>query len=219
MDSSNSGTTSDDLSTKSQLYPSPPTNVDINDMTTGVSGDKYELNAFLKDATPIPMEDDTQNAHSITQNHTEVTDDIETDPSKNKDISNKDRRRMNRVQSGTTGNKYQNAQRFPGGHNKANESRDKPTAVVNPLSDNNGGEKKTVGNSKETKGGYRQYRDNFVHKETDDYVYFWRQDSPFSQWHPSEFTIDGLKFNCAEQYMMYNKAREYTLKVLAQGTP
>ena len=29
---------------------------------------------------------------------------------------------------------------------------------------------------------------------------------PFSQWHPSKFTVDALEFDCAEQYMMYHKA-------------
>lgn len=31
----------------------------------------------------------------------------------------------------------------------------------------------------------------------------------FSQWHPSRFEIDGLKYNCAEQYMMAQKARMF----------
>ncbi|MGO8993716.1 MAG: NADAR family protein [Polyangiaceae bacterium] len=28
-----------------------------------------------------------------------------------------------------------------------------------------------------------------------------------SQWYPSEFTLDGHDFNCAEQYMMWSKAK------------
>lgn len=36
------------------------------------------------------------------------------------------------------------------------------------------------------------------------YTYFWS--GYFSQWYPSEFTIDGIKFCTAEQYMMYRKA-------------
>jgi len=46
--------------------------------------------------------------------------------------------------------------------------------------------------------------DDHCHTVTDDYILFWG--GPFSQWAPSEFTIDNLKFNCAEQYMMYHKA-------------
>jgi ribA/ribD-fused uncharacterized protein len=30
--------------------------------------------------------------------------------------------------------------------------------------------------------------------------------SPFSQWHPCEFTIKNIKYCCAEQYMMHQKA-------------
>jgi len=37
-----------------------------------------------------------------------------------------------------------------------------------------------------------------------EYTFFW--DGPFSQWHPSYFTINDTEFNCAEQFMMYNKA-------------
>ncbi len=36
------------------------------------------------------------------------------------------------------------------------------------------------------------------------FTLFWG--GPFSQWYPSEFTVHHLKFNCAEQFMMYGKA-------------
>lgn len=29
---------------------------------------------------------------------------------------------------------------------------------------------------------------------------------PLSQWHPSRFEVDGVTYNCAEQFMMYRKA-------------
>ena len=35
--------------------------------------------------------------------------------------------------------------------------------------------------------------------------FFWS--GPFSQWHPSPFVVDGVTYNCAEQYMMAGKAR------------
>ena len=36
------------------------------------------------------------------------------------------------------------------------------------------------------------------------FTLFWH--GPFSQWYPCEFASNGLKFNCAEQFMMYSKA-------------
>lgn len=41
---------------------------------------------------------------------------------------------------------------------------------------------------------------------TDEYVFFWN--GPFSQWHSSYFWDHdvSLRYNCAEQYMMYHKA-------------
>ena len=39
---------------------------------------------------------------------------------------------------------------------------------------------------------------------TDKYIFFWG--GTFSQWCPSKFTIDGVEYNCTEQYMMAKKA-------------
>jgi ribA/ribD-fused uncharacterized protein len=51
------------------------------------------------------------------------------------------------------------------------------------------------------------YTDSKMNKnqESNKYVLFWH--GPFSQWHPSEFKVDGITYNCAEQYMMAEKAR------------
>ena len=38
------------------------------------------------------------------------------------------------------------------------------------------------------------------------FTFFWQPESPFSQWHPSEFVVEGKRFVCAEQYMMHGKA-------------
>lgn len=38
------------------------------------------------------------------------------------------------------------------------------------------------------------------------YVFFWEIASPFSNWHPSKFEIDGKKFENTEQYMMWSKS-------------
>lgn len=42
------------------------------------------------------------------------------------------------------------------------------------------------------------------------YFYFWETIHPFSQWHKCEFEIDGVKFNSAEQYMMFEKAKLFS---------
>lgn len=55
------------------------------------------------------------------------------------------------------------------------------------------------------------------------YTFFW--DGPFSQWHLGHpFEIDGMTFNCAEQWMMYNKAMlfgdtEIAKKIMATESP
>jgi ribA/ribD-fused uncharacterized protein len=58
----------------------------------------------------------------------------------------------------------------------------------------------------------------------DGFTFFWRPDSPFSQWHPCTFTADGHTFSCAEQYMMRGKAvlfgdEEIAAQVLASPDP
>lgn len=37
------------------------------------------------------------------------------------------------------------------------------------------------------------------------FTLFWN--GPFSQWHESDFELDGVEYGCAEQYMMAEKAR------------
>lgn len=41
-------------------------------------------------------------------------------------------------------------------------------------------------------------------KVTDKYVFFWG--GIYSQWYPAKFVIDGIEYNCCEQYMMTKKA-------------
>ncbi len=36
------------------------------------------------------------------------------------------------------------------------------------------------------------------------FTFFWG--GPFSQWHPCTFRVEGMRYNCAEQYMMQQKA-------------
>jgi ribA/ribD-fused uncharacterized protein len=61
----------------------------------------------------------------------------------------------------------------------------------------------------ETKGGF---------------TFFWRPDSPFSQWHPARFEVGGNTFTCAEQFMMHGKAvlfddPEVAAEILATEDP
>lgn len=49
---------------------------------------------------------------------------------------------------------------------------------------------------------------NTVEKFREKFFFFWKSQSPFSQWHKAEFVVDDVEFNCAEQFMMYQKASE-----------
>lgn len=56
------------------------------------------------------------------------------------------------------------------------------------------------------------------------FTFFWRQESPFSQWHPCGFVVGGARFTCAEQYMMHGKAvlfgdEEMAARILEAKTP
>ncbi|MBU6955971.1 NADAR family protein [Hahella sp. HN01] len=48
------------------------------------------------------------------------------------------------------------------------------------------------------------------------FAFFWH--GPFSQWHPSKFEVAGIEFNCAEQFMMYSKAKLFGDETSALGT-
>ena len=57
-----------------------------------------------------------------------------------------------------------------------------------------------------------------------EFTFFFTEKSPFSQWFPCAFSVDGVTFNCAEQFMMHGKARlfgdpEVAQKILAAGHP
>jgi len=38
------------------------------------------------------------------------------------------------------------------------------------------------------------------------FIFFWGNESPFSNWHKASFEVDGFEYNCSEQYMMHHKA-------------
>jgi ribA/ribD-fused uncharacterized protein len=56
------------------------------------------------------------------------------------------------------------------------------------------------------------------------FTFFYRTESPFSQWHPARFVVNDISFNCAEQYMMFRKAmlfgdKETMEKILLADSP
>ena len=56
------------------------------------------------------------------------------------------------------------------------------------------------------------------------FTFFFGKDSPFSQWHPARFEVEGITYNCAEQYMMHQKAvlfgdEAMAAKILKSGDP
>jgi ribA/ribD-fused uncharacterized protein len=56
------------------------------------------------------------------------------------------------------------------------------------------------------------------------FTFFFTAASPFSQWHPCRFVVDGRAFNCAEQFMMHGKAMLFgdeatAAKILASDAP
>src|SRR3954469_21739366 len=44
---------------------------------------------------------------------------------------------------------------------------------------------------------------------------FFTEQSPFSQWYRSRFIVDGVAFNCAEQFMMHGKAMLFEDRAVA----
>lgn len=55
-------------------------------------------------------------------------------------------------------------------------------------------------------------------------TFFWSNKSPFSNWYRAEFEVENIRFNCSEQYMMYQKAilfddQETAKKVLSTTNP
>ncbi|HBU83861.1 MAG TPA: DUF1768 domain-containing protein [Paenibacillus sp.] len=47
------------------------------------------------------------------------------------------------------------------------------------------------------------------------FTFFWRTASPFSQWHPVDFTVNGVHYTSAEQYMMHQKALLFGDQIIA----
>jgi ribA/ribD-fused uncharacterized protein len=59
---------------------------------------------------------------------------------------------------------------------------------------------------------------------SEQFTFFADIEDTFSQWHPSVFTVDGVTYNCAEQYMMHQKALlfndpEAAARILSSKSP
>ncbi|XP_046578082.1 uncharacterized protein LOC124285851 [Haliotis rubra] len=72
------------------------------------------------------------------------------------------------------------------------------------------------------KSGLSQLHKHITGK--DNFEFFYGNKSPFSQHFLATFTIEGVKFNCAEQYMMYQKAvlfkdEVYKKKIMSTPNP
>ncbi len=48
------------------------------------------------------------------------------------------------------------------------------------------------------------------------FTFFYRTKHPFSQWYPCSFIIDGIQFNCTEQFMMFSKAKLFANESIAE---
>ena len=48
------------------------------------------------------------------------------------------------------------------------------------------------------------------------FTFFYGSESPFSNFHPVSFTLDGIAYNCTEQYMMHQKAITFNDDVMAK---
>ena len=51
-------------------------------------------------------------------------------------------------------------------------------------------------------------------KTGETFTFFFGKDCTFSQWHSCEFKVDDVEYNCAEQYMMHQKAGKKTSDML-----
>ena len=63
----------------------------------------------------------------------------------------------------------------------------------------------------------REKREPEISATKEEFVFFWKSHSPYSQWYISDFTVKGNTFNCAEQYMMYSKAMLFDDKETADA--
>ncbi|XP_063414820.1 uncharacterized protein LOC134696787 isoform X2 [Mytilus trossulus] len=57
---------------------------------------------------------------------------------------------------------------------------------------------------------------SLLQKAMQEFEFFWGSNFAYSQFYPCEFTVDGITFNCTEQFMMYSKAMLFKDKDIAE---
>lgn len=55
-----------------------------------------------------------------------------------------------------------------------------------------------------------------INFDMENYYFFWESFSPFSNWYLCDFTYKGIKFNCSEQAMMWEKCLSSNDEVAAE---
>jgi len=55
-----------------------------------------------------------------------------------------------------------------------------------------------------------------IKEELEEFTFFWKSTSTFSQWHPSIFEYKGVQFTSCEQFMMFSKAKLFGDEEIAQ---
>jgi len=104
----------------------------------------------------------------------------------------------NLTQSGVK--KRENMSKLKEAYDVAKETGNVRTATMNP-----NGEKTE---SKPEHGGM-DYNEAIKadNQPRENFTFFWHSPSPFSQWHPANFTVKNIQFTSTEQFMMYCKAK------------
>ncbi|XP_063414875.1 uncharacterized protein LOC134696847 [Mytilus trossulus] len=142
-----------------------------------------------------------------------------------------DTRRISSKRDSWTSSKDRHTKRSSGGRDSWSPITDiKPTKRIERrdynLSDNN----RNSSSSRTLKRhSWPTSKDNQTSRRYDtandrEFEFFWKSHSPYSQWYLSDFTVDGITFNCTEQFMMYSKAKlfkdkETASEILAEHEP
>ncbi|KAL5020937.1 hypothetical protein ScPMuIL_000092 [Solemya velum] len=100
------------------------------------------------------------------------------------------------------------------GGDRTDVDKDTPHVKCSKSSDQSATTSMASDTQNEARGGSKKER----------FEFFFGKESPFSQWHPCSFTVAGFTYNCAEQYMMHQKAilfgdEEMAKRIMASDSP